>query len=266
MADLSYTYYVDGDSITAASLNTAFTGVQTGINDLMGYALKPGALRSEHFSGQVMLYSGWTTAAGVSGHTVGGTGTHQYGGSGDPLGSGAFDYTAYGGDPRPDATDRCLVGVAPVTGTYSASNRLQLEHAGLKLGMDQSDNVAGILCMYNVEFLLATSITGSALNRVHAITSLEFKVGTSWYVLPRSTRMCGELNDPTGMTGDTYTNHDMATVVLLRQSDLTDAGLAANSQVKGIRVMVSVDQTDADDIVVLNSSRLTILPLHADLT
>ncbi len=252
MPDIEVTYPTDGSTVTATALNTLFTEVQDGINGLMAYGIRPGALRPEHFAGSLLQQDGWTNPAGVAAITVGGEGTHAY----------TRKYTTYGLN---GAVDREICGSDQVGGgTFDNTNdRLVLESTGVRLGMDQSSNVAGLLCMWNVEFEQITQAQEADANAVRLMTCLQFRVSGTWYTLNRSER----ITPPRLSVGwaDVYSSQDAATVVLLRQSDLTDKGLSAGSIITGIRVMVAVDNATASTAVHLNRCRLTVLPLHASL-
>jgi len=254
MPDITFVPLYDGQIITDTTLDDRFTEVANGINGIMASGIRPGALDTQHFSGSLVQSQGWTSNSGASVLSVGGPGSHNY----------TTRYVSYGTGGN---TDRKVCGSDEVgSGTYDTTNDiLFLAHNGVRLGMDQASDVAGILCLYNVEFIGVIAEDESPATSTRLVTSLQYRVNGTWYTLNRSERVCPQRIASVTFS-DASTNQDVATVCLLRQTDLTDKGLAANSSVTGIRVMVSVDTNDlGTPQVVLGACRLSILPLHASL-
>jgi hypothetical protein len=269
MPDIAFTPLEDDDALNAASLNTPFTAIQAGINGIMEYGLRRGAL-SRHHLGQVVMDASWMDQTATPQNTlhISGGGTHFY----PQKGAG---YVA-GTD---NLADRYVIGAGTGVPTYSSDNVLQFDHAaGVLLGMSRSDRTAGILVLLNVEF---DRVDSSADTTTGAVVAIQFETTAAsgtWHTIDRTERYFSATSraarqQPYTSPGTPYrwvsgnTDYridcDMALRTLIAPADITAAGAnPVTDGITGVRAVIAIPATSGT--IQLGRTQFTIVPLHAE--
>lgn len=265
MPDIDVTFLVDDDDLTVASLQTRSDAVEDGVNGIMSYGARAGAVSHNHVE-TLVIETGIndSAAAPVATLFIAGSGTHAY----------TTTYTPTTDFDDDDATSRVIVGSDEVGGgTYNSTDKqlvFDLATAGpngdgLLLGMSRADRVAGILILLNVEF---ETFTLDTLTDLHVMTCIQVltNAGVTWHTIGRTERFMERRVSVA--FADTSVNQDIATRCLLLPADLTAEGLdPATDKVTGIRAMtamVLVAGTPGTDQIQLGACQMSIIPLHAE--
>lgn len=252
MPDIVVPFLEDDDALTAVALESRSTSVESGVNGIMTYGPRAGALNKHHVD-TLVIETGVTDTIPVSTLFIEGSGSHVY----------TIQYAGFG---APGSADRQIIGTG--SGTYSTANQLlfNITGPGIRLGMANSSRIMGILVLMNVEF---ETFTFDTLTDLYCMTCIQFLSGVTWFTVNRSERFM-ERRVSVGFGGpDTNINQDIPTRCLIVAADLTAAGLdPAVDRVKGVRGMVSVYPVaglpGGNDEVGLGSCQMTIIPLHAE--
>lgn len=261
MPDIVVPFLEDDDALTAVALESRSTSVESGVNGIMTYGPRAGALNKHHVD-TLVIETGVTDNAvlPVSTLFIEGSGSHAY-------------KARYTGFDNNGSVDRVIIGSDEVGGGgYDDANNQLLFNIdvggglGIRLGMANSSRIMGILVLMNVEF---ETFTFDTLTELRCMTCIQFLSGVTWYTIGRTERFM-ERRVSVGFGGpDTNINQDIPTRCLIVADDLTAEGLnPAIDRVEGVRGMVSVFPASAgvpgNDTVNLGSCQMTIIPLHAE--
>jgi hypothetical protein len=272
MPEIQYPYLEEGTDFDAGSLNTRFQTVTNGLNGLTEFSVQRGTFSDEHLSDQGLLAGEAFPASGAAGTTRYSrniSGNHTY----------TVQYTTWGGNgvyPGVGDSDRELItdGVVDLEINFGA---------GIQLGMNNPDGIAGLLVLLNVHFYRTSLFDPEEqidfTPRQGAMTCIQFTTdNVNWFTFRKTERMQwnrtvegeigGTLIDPSqrgNMTGDdqtdTYINQDIPTRTLILPEDLPED----NSTIIGIRAATAVWQpaTGTTQTIALRECNFTVIPLHA---
>jgi len=238
LAEINYTPITPGDAVTASSLNTPFQAGVAGINALETYALRPGALRSQHLP----------SVANILGTVA--------------IGENFQAPTAYTKKwdqiNKDDLTNWDIV-------VDAAGNQLSLTWTAFKLGMTDVDKYAAILVLANVHFYASSSSGATRIS--DAVISVQFRqpaAGATWWTHSRATRLCSQRVQNAaapGLAEKTY--QDIPLRVLITRTDLATYGGGSTHAVDGVRLVVCGNTAAVSPAVQLREGRLTALRLRS---
>lgn len=256
MPDIVVPFLEDDDALTAAALESRSTSVEAGVNGIMTYGPREGALNKHHVD-TLVIEAGVTDSAGVSTLFIEGAGPHAY-------------TVRYAGFDNDGSADRQIIGTgggAPPL--YQSTNQLLFNiniggGLGIRLGMARSSRIMGILVLMNVEF---ETFSFDNLSDLYAMTCIQFLSAGIWRTIGRTERFMERRLSVS--FADTNINQDIPTRCLIVPGDLIAEGLNPDiDRVDGVRGMVSVFPASAgapgNDTVDLGSCQMTIMPLHAE--
>lgn len=242
MAEINYNPLLEGDAVTAASLNDRLGSVRDGLNTLEDYALAPGALRHDHLP----AVAGILATKFVGDKFV----THTY--------TGLWSWPG--------------TGFAVIAGP---SNSLEMvsptDFAAFRLGMQEAsgERWAGVLVHLNVHLIRSVDEQSPSptVDPVHAVVGVQFKHGGVWYTVPRSVRVCEARMDGLAVTlHQTY--QDIAVATMIDSSDIVAAGLAKSASIQGIRGVAAAyepnnNHASGTPTITLREGRITALRVRA---
>lgn len=271
MPEIIYPYLPEGETFDANSLNTRFQPVVDGLNGLVEVSTQRATFSDQHLA-QTGLVAGEqfpaSGAAGTTRYTRNIKGTHSY----------TVQYTTWGGNgtyPGVGDTDRELItdGVNDLQITFSAP---------IRLGMNNSDKIAGLLVLLNVHFVQASKTEQQVFSwhpNLAAMTCLQFTTdNVNWFSFQRTERIQWARNIEsetsvtigTAQTGkmtadeenDDYVTQDIATRALLLPSDLPDPNLPLVA-VRAATAVWNPTGIPSAGTIYLREANFTIMPLHA---
>ena len=249
MPDIDYPYLPEGLAFTADSLNTRFSTVTNGVNDLMDYSGVAGTFHESHLPSM------------VPGLGTGLTATY-------PLSSGyTNEYTTFGSNSGWE-----VIGVG--------ANKLEINFTQISLGMDQADYIAGLYVLMNVVFQYAQPLNpaGTGGENIWAAFCIQWSddlVTPVWNTISRTERFISGLglaaNDqplPGSSASTTYPDgtggyQEVAIRTLILPSDITPG-----TTIRGIRGAVAMYIKTAPTPgptrnVGVGQGSISVIPLHA---
>jgi len=264
MPDIDLTFLKDDDALTAASLQAPSTSIEAGINGVMTYGLREGALGAAHV-GTLVVETGITDPVGDATLYVQ-TSTSQAYNAGPA-------YASFGADGAVDRTPIVLNAAGPPPEDW-----LKLDLPSVSVGMTAGDSVAGLLVLMNVEwetYVQSGAPTGSPYR---LMTCIQIKVATSpvtsaWFTIDRTERFMEPRVVPVAAWAaptDTVVRQDIPTRCLIVPADLAVVSppVLPGEPILGVRGMVSLYYPTGGftlgDIVELGSCQMTVIPLHAE--
>lgn len=241
MPDINYPYLEEGTSFDANSLNSRFSTVTDGVNDLMDYSAIRGTFHEEHLPSMVP-------------------------GLGVPLiasvPTGVFYQTEY------IAFDSDVGWEVIVSG-----DTLQVTFASISLGMSQPSNIAGLYVLMNSQWQAAQPL--DELGSIWAAFCIQWSDDlVTWNTISRTERFLsgqglavGDLPLP-GATLDTHFPDQYAYQDIAIRTLILPADIAPGTTIRGVRGVVSwfddfAPAPAANNGVVVNASSLSVIPLHA---
>ena len=256
-------YIEDGEDADAASMTDRFDDAKAWIDDIERDGIARGAFN--HFQAHMVLteekQTGFTKA--VDG------GLHNYARA---VFGTSFQYNAYGDDGGTMTSgsftgDRIIVGHPDGTGIGTAVGNqavLFIADGGLLVGMDNGDRCGGILVLFNVEVFDYTF--GDSAGAVDIMFCVQYKLDSSatWFTVDESESFMSVNDhkiDPLDAGEDIEI--DVPIVTLITEATVDENGNPATDKVQAIRVMFSVVNSQAGDVLTLSRWNLSVLPMHA---
>ena len=242
MPDIDYFYLPEGEPFNADSLNTRFTTVTNGVNDLMSYSAVRGAFHEDHLPSMV---PGLGVPLTVS-VKIGNTFSTQYNSFNSNAG---WEVISNGG------TD------------------LAITFASISLGMSEPSRIAGLYVLMNTQWIGASPVGIAVTDSVWAAFCIQWSSDlVTWNTIARTERFIsgqglapndlplpGAYVDPDFPEGTAYQDVAIRTLIL-------PADIAPGTTIRGVRGAISWydDNAPAGNVsVTVNASSLTVLPFHA---
>lgn len=259
MPDIDLTFLEDDDDLTAASLQVPSTNIESGINGVMSYGLREGALGASHV-GTLVVETGITDPVGDATLYVQTSTSQAYTG---PV------YASFGADGTTDRTPIILNAAGPPPEDW-----LKLDLPSVSVGMTAGDSVAGLLVLMNVEW--ETYVQGPSGDPYRLMTCIQIKVATSpvtsdWFTIDRTERFMEPRVVPAPTWAlDEEVRQDIPTRCLIVPADLAVVSppVLPGEPILGVRGVVSLYYPAGGftlgDTAALGSCQLTVIPLHAE--
>lgn len=232
-----WTRLVEGDAVTAVSLNARFSAVRNELNALENISVAPFGLHRAHLASTVLSAARATINAAVN---------HKYDSASEP-------YPGYGVD----------AGWRVVNTNGSAGTGTQLAVTfSSPVNLADTATVGGILILANVHVItMEHHIAGSGTitNSASLMLVLQYQISGAWYTLSRSERFLSAATDYDD-TGQLAILKDAPIRTYLTYADVQGKG---NEQVTAIRVATAVNSTGLLVDAYLREGNLTAIALRA---
>jgi len=263
MPEIEYVYLPEGEAFDADSLNTRFTTVLDGVNGLVAYSSQRGAFSDQHLASSIIADEEFPSLTQDIGDN-----SHSY----------TTVYTTWGGNgvfPGVGDTDRELI-------TGGVGDRLEVILTNpIQLGMHQTDLIAGVLVLLNVNFITAIAVDPELDQHpdLGAMICLQWTPdNVNWFTFRKTERFqwgrtlaaeysttVPDLNTSGTMTGpdedDIRILQDISLRTLILPEDLDD-----DQTIRGFRAATAVWSpfgVPANAVIQLREANLTLMPLHA---
>lgn len=244
MATIDYTTILPGDTLNAASLNDRFTAIEGGVNEIELYGIRERALNSNHLPSLVP-----DTAIAQSNLTVSISQNVGY----------ANAYPGFNVDP----------GWAVLNN--GAGTNLQLTFNGFRLGMSETEEIAGFLVLLNLNFTQITwagrpalpagpAVTFNNVDFIAAAIQWQDSPGGFWRTLSKTERFMEERPLLSATLQAFSTDYDIAIRTFISVAD------TGATDIQGIRGVVALDANGGGATAVqVRQANLSAIPIHAEI-